>query len=250
MSNNTQKTQNSQTKQVFLVDKSAGETLAVFVERFRQEQNIAKDVPVTYAGRLDPMASGAMLMLIGEECKNKDKYLKADKTYKFEVLFGIETDTLDMLGIVKSFREYLPNKQEVLINLEKIKTLKEFFYPDFSSKTVGGVPLFTHAKQRSLPIDKPKIFGEIKSIDLLDLVQTDFKTIVEDKIEIIKKVQGDFRQEEILKGWQEFIKEHGQEKYAIATIEATVSSGIYIRTICQLLGGLAYSIDRTKIKTL
>lgn len=72
-----------------LIYKHIGETPLEALERFRREQGIAADVPMTYAGRLDPMAEGLLLILLGEECKNKEKYLGLDKEYEVEVLFGI-----------------------------------------------------------------------------------------------------------------------------------------------------------------
>jgi tRNA U55 pseudouridine synthase TruB len=68
-------------------------------------------------------------------------------------------------------------------------------------------------------------------------------------MEIIKNVQGDFRQKQILNSWQEFLKNFGDSKCTIAKFEATVTSGIYIRTLSTMFGGysLAYSIKRLNI---
>ena len=71
---------------------------------------------MTYAGRLDPMASGVLLVLAGEETKNKDKYLGLDKEYDFEILFGFATDTYDILGKVIKARNLIAKKED----LEKI----------------------------------------------------------------------------------------------------------------------------------
>ncbi len=57
---------------------------------------------MAYAGRLDPMASGKLLVLLGEECKVQEKYHGLDKEYEFSLLFGIESDTHDVLGRLKS----------------------------------------------------------------------------------------------------------------------------------------------------
>ena len=46
------------------------------------------------------MASGKLLILIGDECKNQKKYFGLDKEYEFEVLFGVESDTGDVLGLI------------------------------------------------------------------------------------------------------------------------------------------------------
>jgi tRNA pseudouridine55 synthase len=197
---------------IFSIYKKTGETLAVLVKRLRTEQSFREDLPITYAGRLDPMAEGLVLLLTGEDCKRKDEFLGLDKTYKFEVLFGVTTDTLDMLGIVTETEKYLPTEEEIKQYLEIIKNTREFSYPAFSSKPVEGLPLFVHAKNGSLPKEMPTIKGEIKNISLKSIKDTNFKKAVEEKMEIIKNVQGDFRQKQILNSWQEFLKNFGDSK--------------------------------------
>ena len=85
--------------------KNLGETPLACLEKMRLEHGIGAEIPMTYAGRLDPMAEGVMILLVGEECKNKEQYLGLDKTYGFEVLVGFQTDTYDLLGLVKSENE-------------------------------------------------------------------------------------------------------------------------------------------------
>ena len=51
---------------VILVYKNIGETPLEAIERAREEENISTDVPITYAGRLDPMAEGLLLVLVVE----------------------------------------------------------------------------------------------------------------------------------------------------------------------------------------
>ena len=93
-----------------IIYKKVGETPLEALENFRtkrlDEGHVEyRNIPMTYAGRLDPMAEGDLLILIGEECKKKDAYLGLDKEYEVEVLFGIETDTHDVLGIPKVCRQ-------------------------------------------------------------------------------------------------------------------------------------------------
>ena len=72
-------------KKVILLNKKEGETpleaLEVFRKRKTKQKKEYKDVKMTYAGRLDPMAEGLLIILTGEECKNKEKYLVLDKEY-------------------------------------------------------------------------------------------------------------------------------------------------------------------------
>ncbi len=246
----TQKIPNSQSVAgVFPLYKKAGETLAVLVERFRSEQGISKDTPVTYAGRLDPMAEGLMLLLVGEACKKKDEYLGCDKTYIFEVLFGVATDTFDMLGLITDTKEYSPTEGQIEGSLETIKKTKTFPYPPFSSKPVAGKPLFAHARAGTLPELLPSVHGEVKEVVLKTMRTTTFEEAIKEKRELLQKVEGDFRQKEIIEGWERFLENRKESTCVIATFEATVSSGVYIRTLATLLGGpaLAYSIKRTRV---
>ncbi len=249
-SNNTEKSDNSQSKNdLFLVNKQEGETLASLLERVRAERSLPKEIPLTYAGRLDPMAEGLVLVLTGEMCKKKDEYLGLDKTYEFEVLFGVSTDTFDVLGLLEEVKEYLPSDAEIREKIQKIKQVTVFNYPLFSSKTVAGKPLFTYAKEGILPDELPTMKGEIKNLELKVIREGTFEGLIKNKIEIIKKVEGDFRQEEIITGWQNFLQKNKDKKCIIAKFEANVSSGVYIRTLATMLGGLAYSIKRIKIES-
>ena len=69
-------------KKVILLNKKIGETPLQALERFRLRHKTYKEVKMTYAGRLDPMASGLLLVLAGEEIKNKEKYLGLDTEYQ------------------------------------------------------------------------------------------------------------------------------------------------------------------------
>ncbi len=54
--------------------------------------NITKQVAndtenkISYIGRLDPLASGIIIYLEGDELKDRDKYMHLDKTYKFNIV--------------------------------------------------------------------------------------------------------------------------------------------------------------------
>ena len=60
-----------------------------------------------FVGRLDPVAHGLMIYLKNDECKFMNKYLSYKKTYKFKILFGIETDSrYSRKNYNKSFTKY------------------------------------------------------------------------------------------------------------------------------------------------
>ncbi|MEY2671815.1 MAG: tRNA pseudouridine synthase tRNA pseudouridine55 synthase, partial [Candidatus Parcubacteria bacterium] len=58
------------------------------MEKARFDHPEWKNLPMTYAGRLDPVAEGLLLVLVGDDCKEKDKYLDLNKEYELSILFG------------------------------------------------------------------------------------------------------------------------------------------------------------------
>ena len=54
-----------------VIEKNIGETPLMAVESFRKLNPELLQYPMTYAGRLDPMASGKLVVLIGDECKRQ-----------------------------------------------------------------------------------------------------------------------------------------------------------------------------------
>src|SRR3989344_1098603 len=126
-------------KSFLLLNKQEGATPFSVLETFRKRHKKYKDEKMTYAGRLDPMASGLLLILVGNEVKNKEKYLKLGKEYKFEILFGFATDTYDILGKVVHF-DILQNIKISELGQEIKKNLKFFTnrwkqkYPAYSSR--------------------------------------------------------------------------------------------------------------------
>lgn len=250
----TQKIPNSQSSSgVFPIYKASGETLASLVARFRIEQSVSAETPITYAGRLDPMASGVVLLLVGETCKQKDTFLGLDKTYTFEVLFGVSTDSFDMLGLISDRADVLPTEEGIRGALLSAQKMNVFPYPPFSSKPVDGVPLFTHAKDGTLPETMPTMTGEIKELSLKSVRIESFGDVITQALKVIEHVEGEFRQKEIVECWNQFLGGSSGKQCVIATCEATVTTGVYIRTLATVIGdalgvpALAYSIERITV---
>lgn len=246
-----------------VIEKEVGETPLATLSRFRQTRPELGSVPLTYAGRLDPMAEGKLLVLIGDECKQRGRYDKLDKEYFFEIFLGAKSDTGDVLGLV----EFMSNAQAEISEarvkevVESFVGTHEFAYPLFSSKTVNGKPLFLYAHEgKADEIEIPKRKSTIYKITYEGsraLSSSELIREVCEKINTLKidsndtRLGSDFRKDKILARWQTF--SDGEEKQIIIRCRAVVSSGTYIRTlapfIAEKLGtfGLAYSIKRTKI---
>lgn len=78
---------------VICVYKEVGETPLEAISKIKTTEKLS------YIGRLDPLADGLMLVLVGEENKNREAYLDLPKTYRFEFVSGFKTDTYDVLGL-------------------------------------------------------------------------------------------------------------------------------------------------------
>ena len=251
-----------------IIDKLVGETPLEALERFRlgkiqaekngNDNNSGasilgthswKGVPLTYAGRLDPMAEGKLLILIGEECKDKEKYLGLDKEYEVEIVIGLETDTYDALGIVtneigasgihlksESKVRWMSIESNDLAISAGIETVNQQWlqrytgkfvqpYPPYSSKTVNGKQLHELARSGELPTqdEMPTKEVEIYSIDLLSVWKIGADLLLAKILQKIDLVKGDFRQEEIKNQWVQKLTKNWSTLLGLRTEHLTLS---------------------------
>lgn len=236
--------------------KKEGETPLETIESFKRENPEYEQEKMTYAGRLDPMAEGVLLVLVGEECKNKEKYLGLDKEYEFEILWGFQTDTYDILGVPTWTSDaQVVQHSDILKNVGMLKEMKGKLiqkYPSYSSMTVKGKQLFQWAREGRLDeIKIPKREVEIYDVEIIGEREISREDLLKNILKRIDKVAGDFRQEEIKKEWETLLaKKVGSRhppKYLITKVKVKCSSGTYVRGIANDLGGLTFCIKRTKI---
>lgn len=286
-----------------LLYKKQGETCLECLQGLKNDlQAQGKTVPVsmTYAGRLDPLAAGLLIVLEDDEIKEKEAYLGLKKTYEFEVVFGVATDTFDQLGIVVSddhISNSAPSKEFLswpTLSFDKENAARAFgpadldagdfkkligkvhqSYPFFSSKTIGGVPLFQYVKDHGIAATIPKLPTndvEIYDIEVIGTMpQNEPKSdmsadamveqsvtlrdglihhiaptdLAKESIAFAEQIKGDFRQGEILESWKKWLAMHrmttivgseSEESLKIMKFRMTVSSGFYIRSFAAWLG--------------
>ena len=245
--------------------KKRGQTPLETLNSLREKYPEYKDEILSYAGRLDPMAEGVLVVLVGKETnspENRKKYLDVDKEYEVEILLGIETDTYDILGKITHIF-YDASQDTALVSdrdiEKKLKTYVGTFeqeYPPYSSKAVQGKSLFEWARKGKLAeIEIPK-----KSVTIYDIEFVNSSTLAGEEIlkkvsEDILKVSGDFRQQEIIDIWQKNLGDvkNSTKLFQVITIKMHCSSGTYARALAHDFGigigqrALAYSIKRLKI---
>lgn len=252
-----------------VIEKQIGETPLSCVEAWREAAPSAYlNVPLAYAGRLDPMASGKLLVLIGEECKVQEKYHGLDKEYEFSILCGVASDTGDVLG------QLTPATNVPAITVADLRLAARGLigtialpYPHFSSKTVQGKPLHVWTLENRLDeITIPIKHSRIYSLTLLRLETKTKQKIYDEvrtKIEAIptvtaasKALGNDFRRPLVRESWRQWYASNLGVKppsWQIATFRCVASSGTYMRSLAEVIAksvgtvGLAYHIHRTNI---
>ena len=249
-----------------VLEKEVGETPLSCAEEFRATRLDLVGVPLSYAGRLDPMASGKLLVLIGEECKQQSDYHNLDKEYEFSVLLGISSDTQDVLGRLTPLTSVPDITENALEDtVESIIGEFTFPYPLFSAKTVKGKPLHMWTLEGRL--DEIEI--PTRTSTIYELVLTDFKILPRQEVAATalqkinsfpevtdprKTLGNDFRRSDIRIDWQELAADGTLPTlYTIATFRCVASSGAYMRTLATIIAerlhttSLAFHIHRTKI---
>ncbi len=226
------------------------------IEKWKEKHPEYNGVTLSYAGRLDPMAEGVVLVLIGDENKNRKDYENLPKTYVFSLLLGISTDTYDVLGKITAFS---PQKEYPTITphlLDAFRGKQTQTLPPYSSFAIQGKPLYYWARQNRLDeITLPtnsititslqlKARNEISALNLMKYVQ-----------KRIEKVTGDFRQKEILLRWHKTLSNIPNASFPTYTFEISCSSGTYIRSLVNAIGltlavpSLTLHICRTAVGT-
>ncbi len=225
---------------IILWNKKYTETLAETLKRFRDEKPEHKNEKVTYAGRLDPMAEGLVLLLTADDVHKKQEFLGLDKVYEIDFICGPKTDTYDILGLCSNtsleFTNFDIKKMENIFKKNMGKKIQP--YPPFSSKPVNGKPLFFWARNNLLDeIIIPKKEIEIYNILYLGKREVNINSFQKKLVSDIESVVGDFRQNNIINSWVSyFSKIKSSEKISIYRIQVAASSGTYMRSLIYKLG--------------
>lgn len=221
---------------------------ALYPEKYEAEK-------MSYAGRLDPLAHGVLILLVGEENKKRRTHEKTDKDYSFRAIFGIETDTYDVLGFPKVIDiEKKITEKDINKELENFKGTVQQQIPAFSSYIINKKPLHYWARTNQLEgIEIPKRDVKISHIELVELKKVKVEDIATEIIEQVKSVEGIFRQDEIVPKWEKVLEDNKDKELYIAEFKSSVTTGTYVRSIVHDLGknlgvgGSAMNIYRTRV---
>ena len=200
---------------------------------------------LSYAGRLDPMASGLLVLLSGEENKRQPQWLQHSKRYEFEVLLGATSDSFDLLGLAE-----VQQPPPQMPPLQPLLGRRRQPYPPYSSRPFKGQPLWKWAREGRLEEVQPwpsvevefsrlEVRGEQRRLTGVQLLQE-----VRQRLSLVRNRE-DLRADEVTRRWEEVLQEH--HEFLVVPLLATCTSGGYVRGICHALGGLAFSIRRVAL---
>ncbi len=148
---------------LLLVDKPADITSHDVVARARKILNQRR---IGHTGTLDPIATGLMVLVLGEATKLSDYLTAEDKTYRVRIRLGVRTDTLDRTGQVIETRPVEVNEARIREEALKLQGRFEWPVPKFSAVKVGGQALYKMARQQT---DQAEMTTPVKEMRFWDL---------------------------------------------------------------------------------
>jgi len=193
-----------------------------------------KNLKVGHAGTLDPLATGVLIVCIGEACKRAQQLQDTSKEYIATIRFGATTPSYDLEKEVdRTFPYEHIDEDGVRKTLSQFIGVQEQVAPLFSAKSVDGVRAYELARKlyRS---------GETEKIDALSLEMLHRNTIEISELELLEfrpsgESSGPIPQPEGASS-RINVADTSQLGLPEATIRIACSKGTYIRAFARDLG--------------
>lgn len=152
---------------ILIVDKPGNYTSRDIVNIVSKELHTKK---VGHTGTLDPMATGVLVLCIGEATKLVELLTSSSKEYIAGITLGMETDTLDEEGVIIKHDTRKVSDNEIIDVLNSMKGSYEQEVPKYSAIKVNGKKLYEYARE-GIDIELPKREVEIISIELVSDIE-------------------------------------------------------------------------------
>ena len=148
---------------ILMVNKPSGITSRDVVNIVGKTLNTKK---VGHTGTLDPMATGVLVLCLGNALKVCELITANDKEYIAKVILGIETETLDTTSPIINTKKTNITKEEIekVLNSFKGSYLQEV--PKYSAVKINGKKLYEYAREGK-EIELPKKMVTIYDIQLV-----------------------------------------------------------------------------------
>lgn len=155
-------------KDLLLIDKPKGISSFDVIRQLRKKFEVKK---MGHAGTLDPLATGLLVVGVGEGTKKLRDIIGQDKIYEAEIVLGEKRTTGDMEGEIIEEKEVKNiNEKEVQDVLQSMKGSLILRIPAYSAIRQDGVPLYKKARRGESVVPPPRVM-EVKSVELHSIEQ-------------------------------------------------------------------------------
>ncbi len=128
---------------LLLIDKPQDLTSHDVVARLRKILGMRA---IGHTGTLDPLATGMMVMVLGEATKLSDYLMATDKAYSLKIKLGVTTDSLDRTGKVLTEQDGRVAPERVRQAVAELSGDFDWQVPLFSAAKVDGKKLYEHGR--------------------------------------------------------------------------------------------------------
>lgn len=209
--------------EVLLINKPAGMTSFDIIRVLRKKHTAAGGqgrLKVGHAGTLDPLATGLMILGVGQGTKKLTGFVKLDKEYIAEVRIGESRTTGDLEGEILEEKVVVQILESDIISAVQsmVGTLR-LPVSAYSAIKIDGKPMYKRAR------DAEKTGEVVTEVPIRDMVVHE--------AEVLQIEQGTER--------------------CVVTVRFFVASGVYIRSLGEELGkrlgypAVLQSLCRTKV---
>jgi tRNA pseudouridine55 synthase len=164
---------------LLLVDKPKGWTSFDVVNKVRrivaaELGKKPKNTKVGHTGTLDPLATGLLILVLGDYCKRAQEFSKLDKTYEVTMHLGVTSTTGDEEGVKTPVSDRQPVYEEVEDALKPFVGDIMQTPPNFSAIKVNGKRAYDLARAgQEVKLEARPV--TIYSIDLTEYVYPEVK---------------------------------------------------------------------------
>jgi tRNA pseudouridine55 synthase len=151
---------------ILIIDKPQGMTSHAVVSRVRRLFNMRK---VGHAGTLDPLATGLLIVALGQGTRILQFLMEETKAYRATLKLGEATDTQDAEGTVVTRESYGHLSLEAIAGAcRAMQGAIEQIPPMYSALKKDGVPLYRLAR-KGMDIERAPRQVHIETLELLDI---------------------------------------------------------------------------------
>lgn len=151
---------------LLLIDKPSEMTSHDVVARLRRS---LRQKRIGHTGTLDPIATGLMVVVLGEGTKLSDYLMAEDKAYTVDVRLGVTTDTLDRAGRELERHDVQLSPDQIAKSVTELTGEFSWPVPKYSAVKVAGEALHRRARRDDEDFETPSKVMKFWDVKLLSI---------------------------------------------------------------------------------